>query len=256
MYPEDKEGASLADAASSLWGGVGAQASESIISRIDETRFSADPFAESPQKQAPEIEDSLTGTARRNAEGGLMPFDMDVPVAYGSVTGVNMKNIQLGITDITSGTVVSTTGMGMVEEGDPVSVDVRDSTSLMENIETQRVPCPRLCGATFGSGNGGLVVFHNGEVKKMWNWYQRTDTIRISGIPGGKGDTIHSDPESLRMVHDTSSTTAAHVETSGKPTQQAARSGPRTLKELMSMMTTAKEVSITSPFLRICEIMP
>jgi hypothetical protein len=153
-----------------------------------------------------------------------------------------MTNIQIGITDITSGTAVST-----VEEGDPVSVDVRGSTSIMENIETERVPCPRLCGATFGSGNGGLVIFHNGEVRKMWNWYQRTDTIRHSGVPGGKSDATTSDPDNLRMVHNTSGTRTTHPlspQVEGSPKQNAAvtSSLPRTLKELVNMITTAKEV--------------
>ena len=246
IYPEDKEGSSLVDAAAGFWGTKSTQTgAESTFLRGDDGRPPSDQHGGSPQK-AQSSEDPLVPPNRRGIEGGLMPFDMDVPVAYGSVTSGNLTNLQIGITDIASGNVVSSTGIGAVEENDPVSVDVRDSTFIMENIETERVPCPRLCGASFGFGNGGLVVFHNGEVKKMWGWYKRTDTIRLSNLPGGKGETT-TDPESLRMVHNTSGTRANHplstqVEGSAKPKKADENSGPRTLKELVHMMTTAKEV--------------
>lgn len=239
VYPEDKEGAALMDAAAGFWGGITSSSThhhtggELAINRGgDEARFSSDPHAQSPQTPDAEV-----GANGRSGEGGIMPFDMDVPVAYGSVTAGNMATIQLGITDITSGSLVS-----KVEEVDPVSVG-RDSTSIMENIETERVPCPRLCGATFGSGNGGLVIFHNGEVRKMWSWYQRTDNIRFSGVPGGKGD-IASDPDNLRMVHNTrtSHPLSSEVDGSTKQNEPAASSLPRTLKELINMITTSKEV--------------
>ena len=49
----------------------------------------------------------------------------------------------------------------------------KSDAQIMEEIDPSkavRVPCPRLCGATFGIG-GGLTTFHNGNVKNMWNWY-------------------------------------------------------------------------------------
>jgi hypothetical protein len=247
VYQEDKEGTSLYDAAG-FWGntGTGSGFDHLMPNRGDERRYSLEQQVPSPQK-ATDGEDPLVPASRRSVEGGLMPFDMDVPVAYGSVTAGNMSNIQIGITDIASGTVVSSAGMAVVEEGDPVSGDVRASTSIMENIETERVPCPRLCGATFGSGNGGLVIFHNGEVKKMWDWYQRNDTIRLSGIPGGKADSSSSDPDALRMVHNTTGTRTSNplspqVEGPEEYSEVFASSGPRSLKDLLNMITTAKEV--------------
>jgi hypothetical protein len=38
----------------------------------------------------------------------------------------------------------------------------------MENIDADHI-LPRLCGATFGPGVGGLVTFHNGAVGKCGN---------------------------------------------------------------------------------------
>jgi hypothetical protein len=216
------------------------------MSHSDEARASAE-RALSPTRSDDPL--SLAPNRRRTGEGGMMPFDMDVPVAYGSVTA----GAQMGLTDMSSGSGVATaTGMGVVvEEGDQSGVvDVaRDTNAMMENIETERVPCPRLCGATFGSGNGGLAIFHNGDVKKMWSWYQRADAIRLStgATSGVKGDAAFSDADSIGQAPNPPSSRRSHplspeVEGSTKQQQTVYKSGPRTLKELMNMTATAKEV--------------
>lgn len=236
VYPEDREGTSLFDAAG-FWG------TDTQNNRSD------DPFSEQtalspPQKKSVGGGDPLMSHSRRPTEGGVMPFDLEVPVAYGSVTAGNITGLQIGVNDITSGKVGATTGMGVVEEGDNVAGGVRETNAMMENIETDRVPCPRLCGASFGSGNGGLAIFHNGEVKKMWYWYQRADTVRVSGAPGVKGDAVFSDAESIELVLGSSGKTSQPPSPqAGKQKMAISSSGPRTLKELMSMTTSAKEVS-------------
>jgi hypothetical protein len=158
-----------------------------------------------------------------------MPFDMDVPVqpAYGTVTTGN-----IGMSDISSNALVNTAGMGLVED---VEAQARASASRMENIETDRIPCPRLCGASFGSGGGAIVIFHNGEVKKMWDWYQKTDTIRLSSVPGGQVDTASPSDQEMLLSKGPSDPTKKRAVVSS--------TGPRSLKELTDMMTTAKEVS-------------
>jgi hypothetical protein len=162
------------------------------------------------------------------------------------VTSGIISGLQIGVADMSSGNVVTAAGMGALEEGDQVAVDARDATSMMENIETERVPCPRLCGATFGSGNGGLAIFHNGDVKKMWSWYKRADTVR--GIAGPKGDAAFSDAEGLQVMSSNSvargnpSISSSQVEGSLSQTQAMSRLGPKTLKELMNMTATAKKV--------------
>lgn len=232
VYPEDKEGSSLADAAG-FWTTLGGETPQNHAEQLQ--TFADEKL--SPQKKKsiedPDIgEPPMTGSSnlQKNA-GGIMPFDMEVPVAYGSVA-----TNKVAITDISSGAVVSSNGMGVADEGAPVSVEVRETTPILENIESERVPCPRLCGATFGGGNGGLVMFHNGEIKKMWNWYQRTDTMRLSVIPNLKVDNTSSDSEGF----DALSPQVAQTEENRTVTSS---SGPRTLKELANMMATAKEVS-------------
>ena len=258
VYPEDREGSSFMDAAG-FWGGSSfRQTSDAAAkNRMEEARHRLEKL-QSPQFNSPENQNgdpptSLAGS--RDADGGLMPFDMDVPVAYGSVatSGSGIKNnMQLGITDMASGAMVSSTGMGgAIEEIKSTPTDTMDTTTIMENIETERVPCPRLCGATFGMGAGGLVVFHNGEVKKMWNWYQRTDTLRLTGALGsGKIDNPSiSETDTFRSVQATppgsrtSNPLSPSVEEATKPAQLDNNSGPRTLKDLVNMMATAKEVS-------------
>ena len=147
---------------------------------------------------------------------------------------------------MSSGNVVTASGMGVVEEGDQGAVDVNTANTVMENIETERVPCPRLCGASFSPGNGGLAIFHNGDVKKMWHWYKRADNVR--GAPGLKGDAAFADSESLGVVSNGSVGSSIQPLTSqgngtSKQQQSAPRSGPKTLKELINMTSTAKKVS-------------
>lgn len=241
VYPEDREGTSLSDAAN-FWG-VARTGTDpaAVLHRVEERRQALEARSSSPQNA--DVDDPMIPTLRRGApEAGMMLFDMDVPVAYGSVTAGNTSNLQIGITDISTGAVVSTNSMGgVVEEGETVTADPLQKTSIMESIETERVPCPRLCGAVFGKGNGGLIIFHNGEVKKMWNWYQRTDSMRN---PAGKGDSNSMEPESLRRVHNATGSGSTHpLSTQEEPSQSASKNGPRNLKELVSMVAAAKEVS-------------
>ena len=187
----------------------------------------------SPLKMPLATEESLRNNGRRQ-DGSFMPFDMDVPVpvAYNSVVPNNLNSIQLGMTEMTPLSAIMNTADDGVE-------NKLNSASIIENIDTGRVPCPRLCGAVFGPGNGRLAVFRNGEVKTMWNWYQRTDTIRLSSIPGGQVDvTSSSDPQAL-------STDTKNEIDPAKQYHVSSSSGPRTLKELSDMVSAAKEVSFS-----------
>lgn len=86
------------------------------------------------------------------AEGGGMPFDMDVPVAY-SLANAGFTSIGKG--DLTSPNFAS--AIDSTEDSNQADNDVRDAAILMERTETDRIPCPRLCGATFCPGVGGLA---------------------------------------------------------------------------------------------------
>ncbi|CAJ1950686.1 unnamed protein product [Cylindrotheca closterium] len=222
VYQEDRnEGSSLVDAAG-FWNTTATGAVDAHKALTEELGRLSMNAGQSPdamiQSADPDSDDPI---ANQQQIG-----DMEVPVAYGSVSA----NKGMAMTDIASGTVVSTGGLRVVSESENATVDVREATPILENIESGRVPCPPLCGASFGFGHGGLVMFHNGEINKMWNWYQRTDTMRLHSMPNGKGDIGPSGNELLppRVGVDSD-------------TKLTAVYGPRTLKELVKMTETAKE---------------
>ena len=237
IYPEDREGASLMDAAS-FWGTSRPSTEPAGLNSFDERKLNLDPSSSSPQKKVQDCDQSSNFI--RRSEGGLMPFDMDVPVSYGSVTTGTVTSLQIGMTDMSTGAFVTSAGKGgIVEEGLPVSIDPSKKGTNVDTFETERVPCPRLCGAVFGRANGGLVTFHNGEVKKMWSWYQRTDNFKIPQLP------TRVEQEGMRQVHNATASGSTQPLTTidGVSTKATviSKQGPRTLKELVSMVSAAKD---------------
>jgi len=97
---------------------------------------------------------SISGVAP-GAEEGLMPFDMDVPVAYSMASPGVAGLPSSGINELVSPSALS--AMSSIDDNDQADNVVRDTAAFMERIETERIPCPRLCGATFSSGVGGMA---------------------------------------------------------------------------------------------------
>ncbi|KAG7356776.1 zinc-ribbon C4HC2 type domain containing protein [Nitzschia inconspicua] len=227
IFPENDEGNTLPDLAGIISGKVGpSETGKSLVNEGVEENFET---RSSPLKSLG-LDGMTKEGGRRNDAGALMPFDMDVPVqpAYDTVNTGNVTSLQVGIPGLTPNAILGTSA----EDGDST---VRDATAMMENIETARIPCPKLCGAAFGAGNGShLVIFHNGQVKKMWNWYQKTDMIRLSNVPGSQVDTASASNAKMLM----SKTTSESNEKLEMPNNS---SGPRSLKELKDMMAAAKE---------------
>jgi hypothetical protein len=88
----------------------------------------------------------------------MMPFDMDIPVAYSmtnaGITG-GIPNAIAARNELVSPGVVPTGGSG--EDKDQIDRRAIEAAAIMKNIDTDRIPCPRLCGATFSFGVGGLA---------------------------------------------------------------------------------------------------
>ena len=78
------------------------------------------------------------------SEVGQMPFAMDVPIAHSSMPIVPNDRIPPIDSYVAANTIKS-------------DREVRDAVALMDSIETDRIPCPRLCGAVFSSGVGGIA---------------------------------------------------------------------------------------------------
>lgn len=119
-----------------------------------------------------------------------MPFDMDVPVAY-SIPSSDVQTLQKRRADI-----VSPTGSSVGIKTD--SQDSIEEKPARLRIDTREIPCPRLCGAIFGAG--GLTVFSNGEVKRMWTWYSSTNRMDGEHATGRRSVTATSIPENLKSL--------------------------------------------------------
>lgn len=162
----------------------------------------------------------------------MAPFELDVPGPYSLATG-NITSVQIaGVNDMVP-TSAGPAGIGAIEDPGPptTGTDARAAAALMQSIETNRIPCPRLCGATFGPGVGGLAVYQNGAVRRMWNWYQRTDSndlLRtIPGLKVGEPSLASNSPQDLAET--------CMIE------PEISREFPRTLQDLDNMASAAKE---------------
>ena len=107
-------------------------------------------------------------------EGGYVKIRMDDELFYHEEADLD-DNSELSNQNIGNIQALKKRGVDSSQELDMVHADEGDERSTSNNkIDAEKainVPCPRLCGATFGMG-GGMVSFHNGEVKKMWNWFR------------------------------------------------------------------------------------
>jgi len=130
-----------------------------------------------------------------------------------------------------------------------------DEEPTVDLSKAKRVPCPRLCGATFGIGGGGMIAFQNGNVKEMWSWFrtevQSRPTTRMvvdtkedrwavnklrflfdRGEDAGNDD-VDDDacpPEESRVLASTSGGSSSGME----------REFPKTMYDLMKMNDAAK----------------
>jgi len=88
------------------------------------------------------------------------------------------------------------------------------------------VPCPPLCGVAF-SGVGGLVMFNNGPVKRMWAHYQSNE-VRVREPKKG------SDVISIATSDEEDSTTH-NQDLADQRMQSSEKTLPRTLADLIEM---------------------
>ena len=231
VFNDDKEGAK--DAAL-LWGTQGDRQTRVGIETRNTVERIWTQYPSSPEKEKNSTQAAGPQPAQVNSDGGML-FEMDVPaVAYG--TAERIPGMQAKPIDLSSPQAVATAAM--VEETTNAAAHVRDVAAMaerMDNIETERIPCPRICSAVFGPGIGGLAVFKNGDVKKMWKWYDRTSSSR-SGIPSSIGapETAFSDPGGAKGPG-----SAGNNEPELKPSML--REYPRSMKDLMDMTEAASE---------------
>lgn len=116
---------------------------------------------------------------RADDSNSVLPFDMDVPVAY----SIPSSDVQQALRRNTgaAGTVV---GESVPTAATAVSQDSGEivSPTVRVQVDTRRIPCPRLCGASFGPG--GLAIFANGQVQRMWAWYTSSAAASLAHHQG------------------------------------------------------------------------
>ena len=229
VYADDREGANVVDAAR-MWGNQVDRKTTAAESRVEWVR---NLHSSSPVVEQNDLPLGPQQAPQRNNDGAML-FEMDVPaVAYGTVTTGGIPGVQMGPMDLTSPKAAVTSAMAEEDTGAAHARDVAAIAERMDNIETERIPCPRLCGATFGPGIGGLAMFNNGDVKKMWLWYDRAGSSRLGGIP--QSIRAFSNPGSADGLASNGTQDGMGLEVS------IPRDCPRTMKDMMDMATAAKE---------------
>ena len=130
-----------------------------------------------------------------------------------------------------------TVNTGVADRSAKSSIDQPSSNAArpasIDPFKAMNVPCPRLCGARFGRGGGGMIVFHNGDVKTLWSWFQTDQT------PGADVKQQQRQNESVEVdFHGR----VAPVAPSARRTSLSAKmqQSPRTMLDLMRMNTAAK----------------
>lgn len=162
----------------------------------------------------------------RGVEGALMQFDIDVP---GEVEGGPTVTTPLGGAP-SPGPVVDASAKNIIEAP---SSSARQAS--IDPFKAMRVPCPRLCGASFGRGGGGMIVFHNGDVRKLWSWFQSEQQVPKADLKEQQrqSNSIEVDRQG-RVVP--SSVASAKRRSPSAHMQQC----PRTMLDLMRMGAAAK----------------
>ncbi len=130
---------------------------------------------------------------------------------------------------ITVGAVNDSTASAAEEEEKAEAIRF-ETVELMKNIDTDRIPCPRLCGVTFGPGVGGLSVFHNGDIRKVWSWWENKNSAKRSAFSGTVGHaTVNSNSINDRDQENPPTTV------------RMGPAFPRSLKDLHEMTAAARD---------------
>ncbi|GKZ00061.1 hypothetical protein MPSEU_000959500 [Mayamaea pseudoterrestris] len=172
--------------------------------------------------------DSDIGAAFLREESGtladpiksFMPFDMDISSSY---AGVGSRALPEGVNGLEK-------DKGELSANERSIEIAREAAILMSKIEKDRIPCPRLCGATFGPGVGGLALFHNGGVRKMWRWWDKDTQTRLAAAP----------PLTREIVPHARKTGEGSPSHPHQFAVSVTRACPRSLQDLMSMIAAAK----------------
>lgn len=160
---------------------------------------------------------------------------MDVLIAYGEAApGLGSNAVVDSAPSITL----------ITNEDDVVELELGiQKDNLAGRMNRERVPCPRLCGGSFSPGVGGIVCFHNGEVKKMWSWYEQSDQkrrIQSPTIEGGPSPLQYSGIPGASVQSSASGDNLSVFTSTRQELQHSRQECPRTLRDLEDMTDYAR----------------
>ena len=168
----------------------------------------------------------LSSSPLKNNESSSVapfPFDMELAAGIKIQTGLEKNNLLSS-----PSVVIGSDASGGAIDMNKSSISMQGAPRVMNRIRPEKVPCPRLCGASFGIN--GLVCFRNGQVQKMWAWFQSTDPKRRNN---------NNNPSNIRSGNSNLQQENHHQQQ--QPGVVAARTYPRTKKDLNDMNKAAKE---------------
>jgi hypothetical protein len=175
-----------------------------------------------PVQDQDDIPEAVTSISR-GVEGALFQFELDVAgdtavtAAVAPVDGiVPTAKSPVGTADaIAKGQAVESQGVATARR-----------TSTVDPFRAMNVPCPRLCGATFGMGGEGIIVFSNGDVRRQWTRFQAEQQSNRA--------------ESKQQLPSKSPNKDGRSRADNNKSQQC----PRTMLDLMRMNAAAKIAQI------------
>ena len=162
--------------------------------------------------QEQEILPEAVTSISRGVEGALFQFELDV-------AGDAAPNAATSAEGVATSPANASDAVAKDNTIEPQGVATGSRTSTVDPFRAMNVPCPRLCGATFGRGGGGMIIFSNGDVRRQWTWFQAEQQ---SSRDAGKHPMSKPDNKGRR------------------PKAGSDKSCPRTMLELMKMNAAAK----------------
>jgi len=199
-------------------GGQGVMQASELSNMTPDDAYAYGRSSTLPVQDQDNIPEAVTSISR-GVEGALFQFELDVAgdtaVAAAGVSGE-------GVVPTAKSPAGTADAIAKGNDVEPQGVVTASRTSTVDPFRAMNVPCPRLCGATFGRGGDGIIVFSNGDVRRQWNWFQ---TEQQSNRDESK-QQLPSKPD--------------HKDRRSKAGDNKSQQCPRTMLDLMRMNAAAK----------------
>jgi len=166
--------------------GKGAMQASELSNITSEDAYAYGRSSTLPVEDQDILPEAAVASISRGVEGALFQFELDV--AGDAAPSAAMPGEGVPPSAKSPANAADAIAEGNNIESQNVAAGSR--TSTVDPFRAMNVPCPRLCGATFGKGGGGLIIFSNGDVRRQWTWFQaEQQSSRDAGkVPISKPD--------------------------------------------------------------------